>query len=318
MQYGFKNFAEDVLNTVQKPLSIMEIWEEGIRLGLNKKLGSSGKTPWATLGARLYTDIKLNDQSNFKQISRRPALFALKSQIFAVSEVNKRQLESETVPVKCSYEERALHAVLAKYLETSSYFMCPVKTVYHEKSKKGKLHQDKWTYPDLIGIYFPFEDYEALTLKTLKLFNEQPYKVFSFEMKQKLDLGNLRSEYFQAVSNSSWANEGYLVAPIITTENEDFMSELTLLNNSFGIGVIKLNIEIPEESEILFRSKLKQHLDINMLDKLILKNKDVASLFKCVLESQSLEKIVDKEKIFDPVLDDNAYQKYLKDKKLRL
>lgn len=318
MQYGFKNFAEDVLNTVQKPLSIMEIWEEGIRLGLNKKLGSSGKTPWATLGARLYTDIKLNDQSNFKQISRRPALFALKSQIFAVSEVNKRQLESETVPVKCSYEERTLHAVLAKYLETSSYFMCPVKTVYHEKSKKGKLHQDKWTYPDLIGIYFPFEDYEALTLKTLKLFNEQPYKVFSFEMKQKLDLGNLRSEYFQAVSNSSWANEGYLVAPIITTENEDFMSELTLLNNSFGIGVIKLNIEIPEESEILFRSKLKQHLDINMLDKLILKNKDVASLFKCVLESQSLEKIVDKEKIFDPVLDDNAYQKYLKDKKLRL
>lgn len=81
-----------------------------------------------------------------------------------------------------------------------------------------------------------------MTLKKLKLFNEQPYKVFSFEMKQKLDLGNLRSEYFQAVSNSSWANEGYLVAPIITTENEDFMSELTLLNNSFGIGVIKLNI----------------------------------------------------------------------------
>ena len=77
-------------------------------------------------------------------------------------------------------------------------------------------------------------------------------------------------------------------------------------------------IEIPEESEILFRSKLKQHLDINMLDKLILKNKDFASLFHWVLESQSLEKIVDKEKIFDPVLDDNAYQKYLKDKKLRL
>lgn len=52
MQYGFKNFAEDVLNTVQKPLSIMEIWEEGIRLGLNKKLGSSGKR----LGPRLAHD----------------------------------------------------------------------------------------------------------------------------------------------------------------------------------------------------------------------------------------------------------------------
>ena len=51
MQYGFKNFAEDVLNTVQKPLSIMEIWEEGIRLGLNNWVHQEKR-----LGPRLAHD----------------------------------------------------------------------------------------------------------------------------------------------------------------------------------------------------------------------------------------------------------------------
>jgi len=317
MSYSFKDFAVEVLSIMEKPLSIMEIWTEGEKLGFDKKLESQGKTPWATLSAQIYTDIKLNEgSSKFKQVSRRPALFALANQDFSKIEVDNRQIEIETIETKASYHERDLHAVLVKFLKTSNYFMCSTKTVFHEKSKKGKSNQDKWTYPDLVGVYFPFDDYEPLTLKTLSLFNEKPYKVFSFEMKKKIDLGNLRSEYFQAVSNSSWANEGYLVAPIITTENEDFMSELTLLNNAFGIGVIKLNIEIPEESEILFYSKYKQHLDINMLDKLILKNKDVSKLFQCVLDSQKLEKIVDQEKIFDTVYDDETYRKYVKEKKL--
>jgi hypothetical protein len=30
-------------------------------------------------------------------------------------------------------------------------------------------------------------------------------------MKKELNFSNLRESYFQAVSNSSWANEGYLV-----------------------------------------------------------------------------------------------------------
>lgn len=61
-------------------------------------------------------------------------------------------------------------------------------------------------------------------------------------MKKTLNFTNLREYYFQAVSNSSWANEGYIVALDID-EDDSFLAELKRLNNAFGIGVIKLNDE---------------------------------------------------------------------------
>ncbi len=61
-------------------------------------------------------------------------------------------------------------------------------------------------------------------------------------MKKTLNFTNLREYYFQAVSNSSWANEGYIVALDID-EDDSFFAELKRLNNAFGIGVIKLNAE---------------------------------------------------------------------------
>lgn len=36
----------------------MEIWESGVKMGLDKKLGSIGTTPWNTIAAMLYTNIK--------------------------------------------------------------------------------------------------------------------------------------------------------------------------------------------------------------------------------------------------------------------
>lgn len=317
MQYGFKDYAAEVLQKMQKPMSVAEIWREGVKLGLDKKLDSSGKTPWQSLGAQIYMDIKTNEEnSRFIQLSKRPALFALQGQKFAPKEIVNRQAEAENTEEEKGYVERDLHPVLVKYLRADAYFRCHTKTVYHEKSAKGKPNQDKWTYPDLIGVHFPYDDYDKLTLETLDLFNERSYKIFSFEMKKKIDLGSLRSEYFQAVSNSSWANEGYLVAPKITTENEDFMSELTLLNGAFGIGVIRLNIEHPEESEILMRGKYKQALDANMLDKLISKNRDVKKIFECVSESKRLGKVVEGDKIFDAVFQEEQYQEYVRKKRI--
>jgi hypothetical protein len=42
-------------------------------------------------------------------------------------------------------------------------------------------------------------------------------------MKKNLNFTNLREYYFQAVSNSSWANEGYIVALDID-EDESFLA----------------------------------------------------------------------------------------------
>ncbi len=309
MSYGFKEFAVEVLQKTNKPLGKIEIWKEGQKLGLDKKLDTEGKTPWHSIGAQIYTEIKNSKHSRFKQVSKRPALFALTEQEFSEKFVANRSAEAEASILEIKYNERVLHPVLVKYLDTNSHFNCLTRTIFHEVSKKKSKNADKWTHPDLIGIYFPFKDYEKLTLDTIAILNEKSYKVFAFEMKINITLANLREYYFQAVSNSSWANEGYLVAPNIS-DDDDFMSELSLLNNAFGIGVIKLNIEFPEQSEILFYSKLHNSIDINMLDKLISKNNNVKEIFNNMIESNQLSRIVNSND-FDKVLNDDEYKTYI-------
>ena len=44
----------------------------------------------------------------------------------------------------------------------------------------------------------------------------QSVRLWSFEVKKELNVSNARKSFFQAVSNSSWANEGYLVATSIS------------------------------------------------------------------------------------------------------
>ena len=112
-------------------------------------------------------------------------------------------------------------------------------------------------HPDIVGVYYPFYDYSENVLKLFKI-SETPYKLFSFELKTELNYRNLREYYFQAVSNSSWSNEGYLVALKIDNSIYD---ELRRLNNSFGIGIIKLNPKNIFQSEILFSAREHKNLD---------------------------------------------------------
>lgn len=67
-EYRFVDYAEDVLKKASKPLTYQEIWELGIDLGIRKKLETEGKTPWQTLGARLYIEVGRDLDSKFIQV----------------------------------------------------------------------------------------------------------------------------------------------------------------------------------------------------------------------------------------------------------
>ena len=105
-------------------------------------------------------------------------------------------------------------------------------------------------------------------------------KLYSFEIKKQLSFSNLREAFFQAVSNSSWAHEGYLVAADISTD-EDFQAELRRLSASFGIGIIQLDLEQPESSAILVPARERDAVDWDALNKLAM-NKDVQDILKCI------------------------------------
>lgn len=109
-------------------------------------------------------------------------------------------------------------------------------------------------------------------------------------MKINLHFGNLREAFFQAVSNSSWANEGYLVAANIQ-EEMDLMDELARLNKAFGIGIIRLNTSKPEQSEILFQSNPKSELDFDTINRLVEDNENFKDFLSNIAEDVKLGKV---------------------------
>ncbi|GAA8918255.1 hypothetical protein HpEKA48_00260 [Helicobacter pylori] len=206
-----------------------------------------------------------------------------------------------------------------KFLSEDPNFKLLCKTIYHESCKKSKKGKCEWNYPDIVGVYFPYDKdlkskYEKETLKFLHHNGQKRHKLFSFELKKDLSLSNLKESYFQAVSNSSWANEGYLVVfKIEDKEKNEILDELKRLNQSFGIGVIKLESEI-SNSEILLPAKEKE-IDIPTLNMLLNKSSDFEPFMENI--NKQIEKGVDtpiKMVGFDEVLDDKKMQEYIKDK----
>lgn len=225
----------------------------------------------------------------------------------------EKTLENENTQKEISFNERDLHMLLSTFVNQDAHFNCYTKTIYHENSKKREKGYNKWLHPDIVGIYFPFEEYKNNILRLLEALKENPYKLFAFEMKIELNFSNPREYYFQAVSNSSWVNEGYLVTLNIE-EDTQFIDELRRLNNAFGIGIIKLIPEHITQSEILFSAKIKEFLDWNTIDRLVNENCDFEYFINDLMEDIEIGKIKSNyDVIFND--DDGAYN-YSKSKNI--
>ncbi|MDR1466712.1 MAG: hypothetical protein LBI40_03740, partial [Treponema sp.] len=248
----------------QKPLSPVEIWEIAEPQGYKEKLNLKGRTIPSTIGAQIYTDIKDNSDSKFIKIKTKPTRFYLKDlpQTFDVNLLDSQPAQKLVQKTK-AYSERELHPLLSYYVYT--FHSIYTKTIFHENSKKKTFAQ--WQHPDIVGVFYPMEQWEVDVFDVVNFTGNQPVKIFSYELKKVLDFNNLRESYFQAVSNSSWANEGYLVSAEID-HSDDFMSEMRRLSNSFGIGLILLDTNNPDDSEILLEARQKDILDIEMMNKI--------------------------------------------------
>ena len=307
MKYSFLDLTKEVLENSENPLTVHEIWQVAENLGLISKVGTSGKTPEKTLAARLYVDIRDNDKSIFYQSNKRPAKFYLKVKKDNIKETNKvlNNIDKKT------FSERDLHILLSSFVQIDSHFKCQTKTIYHEKSSKAIKGKNQWLHPDMVGVYYPFVDYCKQVLNLFSVVGENPYKMFSFELKKEITFGNLREYYFQAVSNSSWAHEGYLVALKI---EEELHEELRRLNNAFGIGIIRLDPINISQSEILFASKERNNLDWDTIERLAEENEDFRTFISDVaVDTTDNDKRLRGE-YDDYFLDDEEAEEYAKKK----
>lgn len=299
----FLELAERVLKEEKKPLTADEIWQLATSKGYDKHLNSEGKTPWATLGALLHVNAKDNPKTLFARTETRPKRFYLKSQASHI-DLSPEPAEEETKAVKKKNndKEKQLHPYLAYFAYVN--LKCFTKTINHSTSTKKEFGE--WVHPDMVGCHFPFEEWKSEVYDLSSSIGNVSINLFSFELKSELTFGNLRESFFQSVSNSSWANESYLVAGEISNE-EEFMKELTRLSSSFGIGVIKLNIEDPADpSQIILPAKNRETLDWDTIDKLTM-NKDFKEFLSRVKIDITSKNVHQKE--YDIVFDVETLKK---------
>ncbi len=305
------------LEKADKPLSTMEIWENAHKWKTIGDFKTPGKTPWATIGAYCYTDINENgENSKVVQANKRPAQFAIRNKKLADLQVKANDL-FENVPTKATetkskrgYHERDLHPVLVTFAQGSSHFQAHLKTIFHESSVKGKKGQNEWLHPDLVGVYFPFHHYTGELLELQKHLSVSSIRLFSFEVKVSIGFGNLRESYFQAVSNSSWANEGYLVTRELEDDDE-LLNEIRRLNNAFGIGLIKLDPINVYESTILFPSRINPEIDWDTVNRLSTENINFRDFLKLIEEDCRLGKVKSQ---YDKIHKPEELEKSLKEK----
>lgn len=227
----------------------------------------TAKTPGSTVSA-LLGDFIRNGDSRVKRIKQQGGTYSYyltkNEQNISIDVLSGETEVKPTIPIKSpktmTYEERDLHKLLSSYLKNTDTYS---KTIFHEQSN-NKDNNQIWTHPDMVGIKF-------LNLQTkasqnfLKSINRvDTFKMSSYELKKEINSDSeLKKAFFQAVSNSSWANYGYLVA----FEFSDSLSdEMARLNQSFGIGIIELNAN-PYQSKILFPATYRE-LDFKTIDKL--------------------------------------------------
>jgi len=286
MAYSFLDLAEEVLKAAPSPLTHQQCWDEGQAKGLTSRMKTKGKTPWHSMGSQLYVDTRDNDNSRFIKVGKRPARFFLKSRQSELSEALLKRIEIEeakTPAPKSTYLERDLHPLLTYYVYANPAFSRGrsifTKTIFHESSRRKGFNE--WLHPDLVGVYLPLEDWKQDVIKFNQLLDNNSIRLFSFELKKSLRKSNYRESFFQAVSNSSWAHEGYLVAAEIT-QDDDLLAELERLSASFGIGIIHLRLSDFNASTVLFPARAREMLDWETINKLCEQNKDFAKFIQDV------------------------------------
>ncbi len=308
------------LEDLQKPSTYLEVYKQIMDKNYYPHFKSKG-TPENTVSAQLSEFIRKAD-TRVKRIKLPSGTFgyylAKNEQIIGTDILTGTTASTliKTSNGAKTYNERDLHRLLATYLKSHNI---DSKTIYHEKSSSKKDKNQKWVHPDMVGIEFlKLENTSSQALQWTVNRNDT-FKINSYEIKKEIHTDyELKEAFFQAVSNSSWANHGFLVAFYF---NESLHDEIKRLSQAFGIGVIELKPN-PYESQLLFPSNYKE-LDFKTIDKLCKINPEFEKFITHIEKIMSADAKYreDAEKGLQsycdkPLMTETEIDKYCKDKNI--
>ncbi|GAA6792541.1 COG2958 family protein [Helicobacter pylori] len=275
---------QSVLEVIKEPIKVTEVYDKAQELfekgEIENMFDYGGNTPDQSVNAAIYTALNKGEELPFLKVQEKPVLIALKD---AVKEPVLNALKSSAPGVKIAHE-RNLRPFLTYMACYNENLKCYTKTIFHEGSLKSPKGMDRWLYPDMVGVRFLHAELSNENLIAFsKKFDTLPVKLVSFELKKEISVNNCRKCYFQAISNSSWANEGYLVGHHINTHDPKLMDLLKRLHASFGIGVIDLRTD-EDKSAILLNAKYKEKIDYTVALELSEKNEEFSGFLKSVVD----------------------------------
>ncbi|WP_428718544.1 COG2958 family protein [Undibacterium curvum] len=175
--------------------------------------------------------------------------------------------------------EQALYPLLSLYL-WEEFGIYSKRIDEKRSSNKRGPNGNRWLYPDIVGMEDLGADWHQEVRECVNQYSDKRTKLWSFEAKLLINRSNVRECFFQAVSNSSWANFGYLVAAEL--EGQDTLKELRMLFAAHGIGLIKLDADNPAESQVLIPARERDEIDWDMANRLATENRDFLDYVKLV------------------------------------
>lgn len=197
-----------------------------------------------------------------------------------VARVERGNVPAELLPNGSPvWSEQQLYPLLSKFLQTR-WNIHPKRIDERRSSNRRGPNGNQWLFPDIVGMEDLSSDWEREVRECVSQCGDRRARLWSFEVKLLLNRSNVREAWFQAVSNSSWANIGYLVAREVV--GDDTMKELMMLSAAHGIGLIRLDADDPSESEILIPARERTEIDWDACNRLAKENPDFMLFIKRV------------------------------------
>lgn len=171
-------------------------------------------------------------------------------------------------------DEKGLYEPLIKFLkEDQGIYAVRIderKTIDGGKRRKNK---NKWRHPDVVGVEGLISGKKLHhSIQTMAKLTIDRAKLHAYEVKETVTGSTLRDDFHQTVSNTIWANYGYLCAENFD-EDPEFEKELHQLNKAYGIGIIIIDRKNPIASNIHIEAREKK-VDLEICSTLTETNKN--------------------------------------------
>lgn len=187
--------------------------------------------------------------------------------------------------------EHSLYPILTEYLSQEEGLLC--RRVDEKRSSNNKgLGGNHWLYPDIVALEPLDKEWDPVVQNCVRHSEGRLTRLWSFEVKKQLNRSNVRECFFQAVSNSSWAHFGYLVATEINEDKQRSVErELQMLCALHGIGVILLDPHDFTNSQTLIPARERTSVDWQSVNRLVEENRDFKEFIELVGEYHQTGKI---------------------------